>query len=68
MTCVNAIQNGDVGLLEFEEMGTEAKFLEQLGYLTSSECDRGILIRVNGHFKTDEEVDFFCVKMDDHHV
>lgn len=63
--CAMHLEKGEVLTLhplDFEEIRT----LEVLGFLVSTELEKTLAIRINGHMKTDEGEDFFCAKEGNH--
>lgn len=45
----------------------ELRMLELKGYLYSTDLPRHIIVKINGHMKTEDDEDFFCIKPDKHH-
>jgi len=63
--CAMHMSIGEIFLIENTE-SQELKYLENLGFLISTDTNNGILLRIKGHIFTDDGQDFFCLKGGNH--
>jgi hypothetical protein len=64
--CIVKIQTGDIPFILHALDFPELQCLEQLGYVVTTDFPNKLRVRVNGHHLTDDDEDFFCIKLDEH--
>lgn len=62
--CSLQLSNG--GFFECQEDMPELRELEILGYITTTETEKNILIRARGHIMSEDGQHFFCSREGDH--